>query len=237
MKKINYFQIGGTFIDKYNPKQKSTLNTTIDYFRNKGWSDESIAGVLSNFQGESEMKPDTVEVGGKGYGIAQFTADTRNHLFDLYGNHPTLEQQLEYIDTWKNGKHKKWHFKKDGKRYTKKYNGQVINSTDMNYQSNLFRQINSTNPQDYTLGFLQYFERPANIKSAKTKRLSYLPTFVDYLRNYKTQKPYKPYQWNTPLKYEPPLHFPIKVPFRKLGGTLLPKKSPIQQFKEQYKKK
>lgn len=223
---INKFYTGGNIIDHYNSKQKQTLNRTIDYFRSKGWNDASIIGVLANFHGESVMNPDTTEVGGAGYGIAQFSNDMRNHLFDLYGQQPTLEQQLEYIDNWKNQRLGEWHFTKDGKHYTKKYKGQKIDKADMNYRGDKFYSVNSDNPEDYFNSFIDNFESPKNKEQERIKRLKYIKAFSEYVKSY------HPSKYIVPQHTEQPDALRVRKPIitRRHGGTLIPRNA-VERFK------
>lgn len=48
------------------------------YFKNKGWTEQSIAGMLGNMQSESGIVPDIDEYGGGGgYGIVQWTPKSK----------------------------------------------------------------------------------------------------------------------------------------------------------------
>ena len=103
----------------------------------------------------------------------------------------------------------------------------------MNYRSDRFRAINSNNPNDYTNGFLEYFEAPKDIEKAREMRLSYTPIFTKYLEQYKVN--------NMPLDpiVEQPVSTrvakPLIFPSKKSGGRLV-SRNPIERFKQKYKK-
>lgn len=45
----------------------------IDIYRNAGFNDKTIAGILGNMQAESSINPQREEVDGSGYGLVQWT--------------------------------------------------------------------------------------------------------------------------------------------------------------------
>lgn len=52
-----------------------------NYFRKQGFSKEATVGIMGNFQRESSMKPDIVEVGnGIGFGLGQWSYERRTKL-------------------------------------------------------------------------------------------------------------------------------------------------------------
>lgn len=54
-------------------EMENNANIVIAYCRSKGYNDNSIAGLLANLENESTINPERQEVGGLGYGIAQWT--------------------------------------------------------------------------------------------------------------------------------------------------------------------
>lgn len=79
-------------------QQEMEINARIiyKYFNAQGWTNNAIAAVLGNMQGESTLNPGTIETGGSGgHGLVQWTPATSlyNGLDALYGGH----------DDWYNG--------------------------------------------------------------------------------------------------------------------------------------
>lgn len=71
-------------------------NYIIDYFVNKGLTLSQAKGIYGNIMQES--KGDIKAQSGDGsYGLAQWRGDRKRQLFSMYGNSPTMEQQLDFI--------------------------------------------------------------------------------------------------------------------------------------------
>ena len=54
-------------------EMENNANIIINYYRNLGINDRTIAGILGNMQAESSINPERNEVGGAGYGLVQWT--------------------------------------------------------------------------------------------------------------------------------------------------------------------
>lgn len=54
-------------------EMENNANIIINYYRNLGINDKTIAGILGNMQAESSINPEREEVGGTGYGLVQWT--------------------------------------------------------------------------------------------------------------------------------------------------------------------
>lgn len=72
--------------------QKNNANIIINYYRQNGWDDKSIAGLLGNIENESGFNPLREEVGGEGYGLVQWTPQS------VLINHCTTLNLLPYTD-------------------------------------------------------------------------------------------------------------------------------------------
>ncbi|MGM0218302.1 phage tail spike protein [Enterococcus sp. AZ126] len=80
------------------------------FFKNKGWSEQSIAGMLGNIQSESGIMPDIDELsGGGGYGLTQWTPKSK--LVDWCNehglDHRTLDTQCQRIQ-WEMENNQQW---------------------------------------------------------------------------------------------------------------------------------
>lgn len=54
-------------------EMENNANIIINYYRNIGVDDRTIACILGNMQAESSINPEREEVGGAGYGLVQWT--------------------------------------------------------------------------------------------------------------------------------------------------------------------
>lgn len=80
----------------------------LSFFMNKGLSKAAASGLVGNLMRESNnLDPNAVNPHGGAYGLAQWLGPRQNKLFKLYGNHPTFDQQLDYIWRELNTTHKK----------------------------------------------------------------------------------------------------------------------------------
>lgn len=69
----------------------------INFFMNKGLTENQARGILGNLLQESNGNPNAMNKTSGAYGIAQWLGDRKKNLFYRYNNAPTLDQQLEYI--------------------------------------------------------------------------------------------------------------------------------------------
>ena len=69
----------------------------INFFMNKGLTENQARGILGNLLQESNGNPNAIDKTSGAYGIAQWLGDRKKNLFHRYNNAPTLDQQLEYI--------------------------------------------------------------------------------------------------------------------------------------------
>lgn len=69
----------------------------INFFMNKGLTENQARGILGNLLQESNGNPNAINKNSGAYGIAQWLGDRKKNLFYRYNNAPTLDQQLEYI--------------------------------------------------------------------------------------------------------------------------------------------
>jgi hypothetical protein len=54
-------------------EMENNANIIINYYRNIGVDDRTIACILGNMQAESSINPEREEIGGAGYGLVQWT--------------------------------------------------------------------------------------------------------------------------------------------------------------------
>lgn len=69
----------------------------INFFMNKGLTENQARGILGNLLQESNGNPNAINKTSGAYGIAQWLGDRKKNLFYRYNNALTLDQQLEYI--------------------------------------------------------------------------------------------------------------------------------------------
>ena len=113
------------------------------YMKNEfGWSDTVCAGIMGNMMAEcggcwtSDLDWDAN--GSSGFGMIQWLGGRKKQLFSIYGESPSIENQL--------------HFMKDELYGT---NGVTKQVTD----SQLNKIMNAKSPEDCAFAFATYFER------------------------------------------------------------------------------
>lgn len=88
-----------------------SLNPNVDramkYFMDKGFTDYQAAGLVGNLMRESSMNPNAVNKSSGAYGLLQWLGPRKKNLFKMYGEHPTFDQQLDYLWHELNTTHKK----------------------------------------------------------------------------------------------------------------------------------
>lgn len=121
------------------------------FFRNKGWTNNSICGMLGNMQGESGIIADLNEAGGGGgYGLVQWTPKSN---LTTWANKNGLDYRT--VDT--QCKRLQWELE----------NGQQFYSTSA-YPMNFKKFTQSTESPTYLAKvFINNYERPANPNQPK----------------------------------------------------------------------
>ena len=84
---------GGSANRGYNAAVQRAMN----YFMGKGLTQYQAAGLVGNLMRESSLQIGAVNPKSGAYGIAQWLGNRKKNLFALYGNAPTLDQQLDYV--------------------------------------------------------------------------------------------------------------------------------------------
>lgn len=125
---------------EYEIETNSTAQTVWNCLKKYGWNNIVCAGIMGNIM--AEVGGQTFNLvynasGGCGYGLCQWTSGRRQLLLSLYGENPTIEEQVEYIYKELTG---------EGVRR------QVTNS---GYNS----IINASSPEECALAFAHAFER------------------------------------------------------------------------------
>lgn len=125
------------------PGVRGTAQQAIDFFMAKGLTREQAAGIAGNLFHESNFSPNAVGDGGTSFGIAQWHAGRGDAMkaWTRANGYATnsFEGQLEYL----------WH----------ELNGS---------ESNALRHLRqATTAYDAGMAFQRYFERPAQITSAR----------------------------------------------------------------------
>ncbi|WP_258379359.1 phage tail spike protein [Enterococcus plantarum] len=87
---------GGEIPPELTTDQEKNAWGIWQFFKNKGWTEQSIAGMLGNIQSESGIMPDIDELsGGGGYGLTQWTPKSKlvNWCNEHGLDHRTLDTQ------------------------------------------------------------------------------------------------------------------------------------------------
>lgn len=117
----------------------------INFFKNKGLTDNQAKGILGNLMQESRGNHTITNKTSGAFGLAQWLGPRKQKLIQKYGNNPTVEQQLEFI----------W---------------EELNTTE----SKAFQKLLNTNTiADATRAFAQHFERAAKNEMNMNKRIKF----------------------------------------------------------------
>lgn len=103
---------GGEIPPELTTDQEKNAWGIWQFFKNKGWTEQSIAGMLGNIQSESGIMPDIDELsGGGGYGLTQWTPKFK--LVDWCNehglDHRTLDTQCQRIQ-WEMENNVQWFY-------------------------------------------------------------------------------------------------------------------------------
>lgn len=82
-------------------------NYIIDYFMKKGLTRNQAKGIYGNIMQESTGDIAAVSKDGhNSYGLAQWTGERKQRLFNMFGTNPTAKQQLDFLWWELNNTHK-----------------------------------------------------------------------------------------------------------------------------------
>lgn len=85
----------------------ASKSSIVQYFRNKGLTEEQARGIYGNIMQESGGNLNAHSKDGhSSYGLAQWTGERKTRLFKMYGKHPTQQQQLDFLWWELNNTHK-----------------------------------------------------------------------------------------------------------------------------------
>lgn len=124
----------------------SSDNYIVDYFMKKGLTRNQAKGIYGNIMQESLGNLTAISNDGhNSYGLAQWTGERKQKLFQMFGTNPTAQQQLDFM--W-------WE----------------LNNTHKNALASL-KETKSVS--DATRVFMNQFERPHKDYANFSKRLQY----------------------------------------------------------------
>ncbi len=127
-------------------QETSEQPEVIQFFMDKGLTENQARGIYGNLMQESQLNTSAVSRDGhQSYGIAQWTNDRKDRLFQMYGENPTLQQQLDYL--W-------WE----------------LNNTEKSALNSL---LQTDTVEDATRVFMDKFERPHKDYARLDKRIQY----------------------------------------------------------------
>ncbi|KUR71173.1 hypothetical protein AQZ52_10910 [Novosphingobium fuchskuhlense] len=73
------------------------------FFRSKGLASNKALGITAALYAESGLDPDALNQKSGAYGLSQWLGNRKKELFRRYGNHPNLQQQLDFLWSELNG--------------------------------------------------------------------------------------------------------------------------------------
>lgn len=130
--------LGGT-------SSNSFASNVINFFKNKGLTEEQSRGILGNLMQESRGNHTVTNKTSGAYGLAQWLGPRKQRLFQKYGSNPSMQQQLEFI----------W---------------EELNTTE---KKSLQKLLNTTTVADATRVFAQDFERGGKHEMNMNKRIQF----------------------------------------------------------------
>lgn len=117
----------------------------LNFFKNKGLTDNQARGILGNLMQESRGNHTIINKTSGAFGLAQWLGPRKQKLIQRYGNNPTVKQQLEFI----------W---------------EELNTTE----NKAFQKLLNTNTiADATRAFAQHFERAGKNEINMNKRIKF----------------------------------------------------------------
>ena len=120
-------------------------DTVLNFFMNKGLSENQARGILGNLLQESRGNHNIVNKTSGAFGLAQWLGPRKQKLMQKYGKNPTTYQQLEFI----------W---------------EELNTTE----KDAFQKLLNTNTiADATRVFANHFERAGKDEMNMNQRISY----------------------------------------------------------------
>ena len=120
-------------------------DTALNFFMNKGLSENQARGILGNLLQESRGNNKIVNKTSGAFGLAQWLGPRKQKLMQKYGKNPTTYQQLEFI----------W---------------EELNTTE----KEAFQKLLNTNTiADATRAFANHFERAGKDEMNMNQRISY----------------------------------------------------------------
>lgn len=128
-----------------NVSGDSFANTVLNFFMNKGLSENQSRGILGNLMQESRGNHTITNKTSGAFGLAQWLGPRKQRLIAKYGNNPTVEQQLNFI----------W---------------EELNTTE---NKALQKLLNTNTISDATRAFATHFERGASHEMAMNKRIKF----------------------------------------------------------------
>ena len=123
----------------------SFANTVLNFFMNKGLSENQSRGILGNLMQESRGNHTITNKTSGAFGLAQWLGPRKQRLIAKYGNNPTVEQQLNFI----------W---------------EELNTTE---NKALQKLLNTNTISDATRAFATHFERGASHEMVMNKRIKF----------------------------------------------------------------
>jgi len=156
----------------------------INYLKGKGYSNESIAGIVGNIDVESmgsfdytrkEDLEKTYDELGEGYGLFQFTGGTKKRYYDyldMSNKKDSMESQVDFMDEMVKGNIK--YYNEKDKRMVP-----VVGFGNVEELQDIF--LNETDPGKIALKFGEIFEQPEEGKEKYPERSeSALYTFESF---------------------------------------------------------
>lgn len=99
--KLNEGEDGELLNNRLKKGGAEAAGATIDFFRQKGWTEEQAMGIAANIEQESGFRSDAVGDGGQAYGLAQWHKDRQDNFAKFSGKDirkASAAEQLEFIN-------------------------------------------------------------------------------------------------------------------------------------------
>jgi hypothetical protein len=99
--KLNEGEDGELLSNRLKKGGADAAGATIDFFRQKGWTEEQAMGIAANIEQESGFRANAEGDGGQAYGLAQWHKDRQDNFAKFSGKDirkASAAEQLEFIN-------------------------------------------------------------------------------------------------------------------------------------------
>jgi hypothetical protein len=174
IKRLDYENVKDMDDEKDEERLPDWVRSAYLFFTGKGMTSVQASGVVANLMMESGGNPDVYnQSGSRAYGLQQWLGPRKKKLNELYGEHPTFDQQLDYLYNEYSGQYAGlgWNFREHGKYVPK--------SGYYQYGKREFDESN--HPAEAAVKWNQGYGRPGKQELHNDRRIAWANRIYDRL--------------------------------------------------------